>query len=159
MKKLIALMLCLVLALSMSVTAFAEGEQTGTTTISAEVPEASYTIHIPADTTLEYGNTSEQTIGGSLYVSDVTNVNTRIICNATGSALKNGSNYIPIVYLSKNNQQSTWNTYTVSGESENLFGIELYPDLRTIEFKVRVDNWTAAPGTYTATMTFNFSIA
>ena len=76
MKKFLSLVLTLVMVMSLSVTAFAAGEQSGTTTLTANIPNAaepSYTIHIPANTTLEYGNTDLQEIG-SVSVSDVTGV-------------------------------------------------------------------------------------
>ena len=66
MKKFLSFVLVLVMVCSLSVTAFAEGEQSGTTTLTANIPNEaapSYTIHIPADTTLEYGNTDKQLIG------------------------------------------------------------------------------------------------
>lgn len=66
MKKFMSLVLALVMVCSMSVTVFAAGEQTGTTTLTANIPNAaepSYTIRIPANMTLEYGNTGPQHIG------------------------------------------------------------------------------------------------
>lgn len=158
MKKLIALMLCLMLAFSMPVTAFAEGEQSGTTTLTAEVPEPtpSYTIHIPADTTLEYGNTEKQEIG-SFYISDPVNVNNHIVCDLTITALTNGSNTISVKYY------EDFLGEIESGESFSVY--DKYSD-GTID----MDDWTlfaqisqeawsgAAPGTYTATLTFQFSI-
>ncbi len=74
MKKFISFVLVLVMVMSLSVTAFAEGEQSGTTTLTANIPnaaETSYTLHIPSDTTITYGNTDMQLISGRLYVSDV----------------------------------------------------------------------------------------
>ena len=156
MKKLIALMLCLVLALSMSVTAFAEGEQTGTTTLTAEVPEPSYTIHIPADTTLTYGDTSFKTLG-DVYVSDLVNVNGRIIVIGNATALKNGSNYIPVTYQQESGGAVHYYV-TAVGESDKIAEWNVSDERGTI--KVSVDDWSGAvPGTYTATITWNFFIA
>ena len=75
MKKILSLVLVVVMLMSMTVTAFAAGEQSGTSKVNAVVPEPvpEYTIHIPADMTLEYGNTDYQAIG-KVYVSDVKNV-------------------------------------------------------------------------------------
>lgn len=68
MKKFLSLILALAMVACMSVTAFAAD---GTTVLTAEIPnEPSYTLHIPANMTLEYGNTGMQTIG-DLSVTDV----------------------------------------------------------------------------------------
>ena len=40
MKKLLTFILALVIVMSLSVTAFAEGEQSGTTTVTANIPNA-----------------------------------------------------------------------------------------------------------------------
>ncbi len=74
MKKMIALILSLVLVFSITATVSADGEQTGSMILTAEIPAPSYTIHIPADFTLEYGNTGKQVIG-TVYVTDVQNTN------------------------------------------------------------------------------------
>lgn len=73
MKKLLTLILALIMVMSLSVTAFAE---TGTTTLTVTVPNAaepSFTLRIPADTTLTYGSTEKQQVSGDLYVEDVQN--------------------------------------------------------------------------------------
>lgn len=73
MKKFLSLVLTLVMVMSLSVTAFAED---GTTTLTVEVPNAaepSYTLYIPADTTLTYGSTEPQRITDYLYVENVKN--------------------------------------------------------------------------------------
>lgn len=156
MKKLIALMLGLVMIFSLSTTAFADGEQTGTTTITAEVPEASYTIHIPADVALEYGNSSDQTIG-DVYVSNVVGEPT-IWLTTTYTDLSNGSSIIPVTYLRwidgiSFSLSSGDNISITSSVSE--YRIDKY----TITACVSDSDWAAAaPGTYTATMTFKFFI-
>jgi len=160
MKKLIALMLGLVLILSMSNTAFAAGEQTGTTTITAEVPEAPtplYTIHIPDDVTLTYLNGSPQTIG-KVYVSDVT-TDHNIYCKVTFTNLYNGSSYIPVSYQRKVdsdyfNIENGWTCGMYVIDEALGYGEERTEDLAAT---VTLDDWHAAsPGTYTATMTFSF---
>ena len=56
MKKILSLVLVVAMMMSMTVTAFAAvGDQSGTSTLTAVVPEPEYTIHIPANMTLEYG--------------------------------------------------------------------------------------------------------
>ena len=153
MKKLIALMLCLVLALSMSVTAFAAGEQTGTTTLTAEVPEPSYTIHIPADTTLEYKNTELQTIG-DVFVSDYDTVLNTIYCRITAQDLTSGSNTIPVVYKVSGSEMGSSHTYYVL---EKLGDGTFAPYTLDLSAEISQEAWAAAaPGTYTATLTFSF---
>ena len=153
MKKLIALMLGLVLILSMFTTAFAAGEQTGTTTITAEVPEPTYTMVIPADMTLEYGNTEAQEIG-VFCVSDIVGITDRdIVCHISVTDLTSAAGTISV-------------KYTVDGREVD----ELYDDFTVFDHYIpginnnhlyaQVTYWdSAAPGTYTATITFNFSIS
>ena len=72
MKKLTALFLTLVLALGIPATAFAAKDADGneTTTLTVTIPAPSYTLHVPADTTLTYGDTDYQDIG-TVKVTDV----------------------------------------------------------------------------------------
>ena len=61
MKKFMSLVLALVMVCSLSVTAFAAD----TTTLTATIPNStgpSYSVEIPADTVLAYGNTEMQNI-------------------------------------------------------------------------------------------------
>ena len=163
MKKLTALLLVLVLICSLSVTAFAAGEQTGTTTITAEVPEASYTIHIPADMTLEYGNTDIQDIG-TVYISDPVQVTGAIYVRINPSGnLINGSNSIPVTYWigSEGDYGRTF------GGSEGAINRVMYYGTNTSNpntyftdaIGAEIADWTAEPGTYTATITFEFRIS
>lgn len=161
MKKIVALLLTLVMLTGLTVTALAAGEKTGTTKLTAVVPDSDYTIHVPADMTLEYGNTSEQEIG-KVSVTIVSGT-FDLDCSVYGSALKNGSNYIPVTYHLIGEFGYADETKTVTGESTKIYSFIVfeYNDgnsyYKDIDCKVKVDNWTAEPGTYTATMTFNFS--
>lgn len=153
MKKLISMMLGLVLILSLSTTAFAAGEQTGSTTITAEVPEPTYTIVIPADMTLEYGNTEAQKIG-DFCVSNIVGITDRyVMCHISVTDLTSAVGTIPV-------------KYTVDGREVD----ELFEDFAVYDYTLpgyvnrhlyaTVTYWdSAAPGTYTATITFNFSIS
>ena len=70
MKKFLSLILALAMVACMSVTAFAADDPT--TTLTAEIPKPSYSLNIPANMTLKYGNTGMQTIG-DVSVTDVKN--------------------------------------------------------------------------------------
>ena len=150
MKKIVALLLALTMLTSLTVTALAAGEQSGTTTITAVVPGPSYTIKIPANKTLEYGNTEKQLLG-NVTVSDVADIpaGKKIGCKMAFQDLKCGTDTIPVQYL--------LNGYEINGDLEQAVygssGINLY----TLYAQVSEEAWTsAAPGTYTATITFNF---
>lgn len=167
MKKIIALILTLTLFICNVTAALAAGEQSGTTTLTAVVPGPSYTIHIPADTTLEYGNTEIQEIG-DYWVSDFVNIpelsgvkGIRIMLYVT--CLINGSDSIPVTYCYKTG--TDWSSpietnVTYSDGSKLITSSILREDYHGTEgVRVAADDWNSAtPGTYTATMTFNFSI-
>ena len=153
MKKIVALLLTLVMLSSLTLTALAAGEQTGTTTITAEVPGPTYTMVIPADMTLEYGNTEAQKIG-DISVSNVVGITDRyVMCHISVTDLTSAVGTIPV-------------KYTVDGlevdESFNEFEVydHTIPGYVEHPLYAKVTYWgSAAPGTYTATITFNFSIS
>ena len=77
MKKLLAILLALTLLLSLGVTAFADTYEEGTTsiqehtqTITVNAPALTWTLEIPADLVIEFGNT-DQIEMGYLKISDV----------------------------------------------------------------------------------------
>ncbi len=186
MKKRIALMLGLVMMFTLSAAGFAAGEQTGTTTLTVKVPEATYTIHIPANTTLEYDNTEKQEIG-KVYVTDVKGFNkVNFVLPYTDLINENdSSDTIPLVlydyyeydlteipelieeYLEdedfeilKNGNRKTTN-YTSMVFNTSLVGVS--PEFETgyaanVVF-AKVNDWSGAtPGaTYHAVITFKFS--
>ena len=155
MKKIVALLLALIIVSSLTMTALAAGEKTGTTKLTVVVPGFDYTIHVPADVTLEYNNTSDQTIG-DVYVSDVPGVCT-IYFKTTITDLSNGSSTIPVTY-------SAWLHGTAlsfsNGTIKQVYetdGTNTEDWTWTITARISASDWlAAAPGTYTATMTFNF---
>ncbi len=159
MKKIIALLLALVMLASLTVTALATGEQTGTTTLTAVVPEPSYTIHVPADMTLEFGNGEVQEVG-SFYVSDLVNVNRTISVLVTRSNLANGSNTIPVTYYFKSGS-ADWSIPSdgsVFGVYNKLSDGTMFTSTWKIGAQVTESDWTSAtPGTYTTTLTFKFN--
>lgn len=175
MKKFLSFVLVLVMVMSLSVTAFAEGEQSGTTTLTANIPNAaepSYTIHIPAGMTLEYGNTGKQLIG-NVYVTDVANYD-RVNVAAPYTDLVNTSDSTDIIPLTlysamdgaideiKPSDGSTveFGFWAACAYDRDLAG-EYEFDANgycTTPFYVEVSDWSGAtPGaTYKAVITFEF---
>ena len=151
----------------MSVTAFAADD--GTTVLTVEVPiEPSYTLHIPANMTLMYGNTEKQTIG-DLYVTDVDGydliwcapkytdlINTADSTDRISLVLYDDSDYYSQQELKKNGNEVQGNTtptlfiknfsqYTGWSDSYNNFSLS-----------AQVSDWSGAtPGaTYQSTITY-----
>ena len=168
MKKIVAFLLALVMLTSLTLIALAAGEKTGTTTLTAVVPEADYTIHVPANVTLEYGKTDEQMVG-DYWVSDFVNMPIAagehepfVNIKTVATCLSDGTNTIPVTYIFK--LDGSWEhtldhkVTNTSGEQITDMGItENYKS--TIGAMISAEDWaSAAPGTYTATITFNFSI-
>ena len=165
MKKFLSLILALVMVMSLSVTAFAEGEQSGTTTVTANIPNAatpSYTIHVPASMTLEYGNTDRQLIGGA-YVTDVTDVQ-------DGDWIALDSPYTMLINVEDSSDTLDWSLSLYYGAfysvrpNDGSAGIVnmIYRNgvYGTINYYAQVSDWSGAtPGaTYQAVITFQFYI-
>ena len=161
MKKILSLVLVIVMMMSMTVTAFAAGTQSGTSTVTAVVPEPvpEYTIHIPADMTLEYGNGERQLVG-EVSVTDAQNVPYRklIVAKMEATPLKSTEgNVIPVVFEYDRNdgdyKDITGNIATVYKEAEDEY-LTAY-----LYAQVTEEDWKAAkPGTYTSTITYDFKI-
>ena len=163
MKKILSLVLVVVMLMSMTVTAFAAGEQSGTSTVTAVVPDPEYTIHIPADMTLEYGNGARQLVG-EVFVTNVQNLpdEKSIFADMDATPLKSTEgNVIPAVF-----------EYRRDFDEEGYFNIDAYnpavcsqwgedSDYTTVYLYATVTaaDWEAAkPGTYTSTITYEFII-
>ena len=161
MKKILSLVLVVVMMMSMTVTAFAADEQSGTTTLTVEVPAppVEYTIHIPANMTLEYGNTDNQAIG-KVYASDVKNLaeGSRVWYNLTWTKLVKGEDTINLLVNYINDDTGNYNTvgsykrFAACDDTANH-------NPREKEFFACVPDWgNPVPGTYTATITWNFFV-
>ena len=160
MKKILSLILVAVMLMSMTVSAFAADKQSGTSTVTAVVPEPEYTIHIPADMTLEYGNGERQLVG-EMSVSDVKYIpyNRSVVVAITTTPLKSGDNEIPVVF-----------EFTVKGgvggyeDDLKTYAPFVYTydgEYKTVELCATVteEHWKKAkPGTYTSTITYEFRI-
>ena len=158
MKKIVALLLMLTIIISLTATALAKVEKSGTTVITAVVPEPDYTISIPADTTMTYGDSTNYKDLGRIYVSQVKNLTT-VNCTVSGTSLRNGTNYITISYSWKINDDEWKSAYVLDGSNKQLCTCELFNSNRynILNMKAYVMNWLPTePGTYTATLTFNF---
>lgn len=162
MKKILSLVLVIVMMMSMTVTAFAAGEQSGTTTLTVEVPEPvpEYTIHIPADMTLVYGNTDYQEIG-KVYASDVKNLAEGSIVRyrATWTNLVKGEDTIPLEVRFTDDDTGNYYTILNSGKGFAACDDTANHNPREFKFAARVSDWgNPVPGTYTATITWNFYV-
>ena len=160
MKKILSLVLVIVMMMSMTVTAFAADEQSGTSTVTAvvPVPPAEYTIHIPADMTLEYGNGERQLVG-EVSVTDVKNVpdGKDISARMEATPLKSTEgNVIPAVFEWRTKYGSEY--YNIPTYAPVLYTDDAY--INTYLYaQVTEEDWEAAkPGTYTSTITYNFWI-
>ena len=160
MKKILSLVLVIVMMMSMTVTAFAAGEQSGTSTVTAVVPEPEYTIHIPADMTLEYGNGERQPVGdisvsGVKYLPD----NKSIVVAITTTSLKStNGDEIPVVFEWKHEDDVGY--WVVDFREPFLYAQrnETYMTVNLCATVTEADWKAAKPGTYTSTITYSFYI-
>lgn len=162
MKKILSLVLVAVMMMSMTVTAFAAGEQSGTTTLTVEVPEPvpEYTIHIPANMTLEYGNTDYQEIG-KVYASDVKNVaeGSRVWYRVAWTNLVKGEDTIHLEVTYMDDYFGKYNGILTSVDRFAACDDTANHNPREFEFAAYVGDWgNPVPGTYTATVTWNFFV-
>ena len=162
MKKIVALLLALVMLTGLTVTALAAGEKSGTTKLTAKVPGPDYTIHIPADMELEYGNTDQQEIG-SVYVTDVENC-TEVVVRAPYTDLKNTSDETDTLSLILYYVTSS-DAYEVNKESgeRDVGGVPccyFSSNYYTLKYAAKVSDWSGATAgaTYQAVVTFNFNL-
>lgn len=175
MKKMIALMLSLVLVLGMSAAVYADEEPTASMTLTAEIPAPTYTIHIPADYTLEYGNTELQTIG-DVYVTDVSGLN-KISVKAPYTDLINTADATDTIPLALYEHYKNYNEpelvrkdgYDESNAREIVYEKGVNNNIYTnfdengytnVEYFAKVEDWSGATAgaTYQATVTFSFRI-
>ena len=162
MKKALSVILALVMALSLSIPAFAaENDKSGSTTIMATKaePELAYTIVIPTATTLDDEKHANVQLGGEEGVASITvttgnsKTNVYYTVDLTNATLTDGTNTITTTYA-----------YAQGGDYSALTGdtkVTVYEGgtVKDSTIQVTADDtaWAAAPaGTYTASVVFNF---
>ncbi len=166
MEKTIVLLLAIMLVISMAVTVFAVESQNGTTTLTANVPDAAYTIQIPADMELTFGISEPQEIG-TLTVSDCSHFRNgeAIYCLIEFTDLKFSDFVIPVKYTyvipERDNIEGE---LEATSESDRIYMLYKKDDSGNSEYfsmilyaNVSESDWEKAGyGQYTATMNFEF---
>ena len=183
MKKVITLALALLMVCSMSVTAFA-----ATTTLTTTVPEATYTLNIPANQEIPFGTTKASI--GNITVTDAQgfavgkNLNVTItydVFSAEGistqipytlSLYAEGDNSNSGAYNERNQELPTGSTITFAGTSagavEEVIKLETtysqggatkWIPVSYIRFNANSEDWgKALAGKYTTTITFTAEV-
>ena len=161
MKKILSLLLALTLLCSLSVTAFADtsGDQTVTLTVP-EAPSPTWTLNIPADTTVEYRAAST-----ALATPTITNVSDLdgliyVYIGYTGN-FSSGSNTIPFTLMGHGQTilKGDESSRSVMGIYRNESGYENYYPEGAMTLDITEDAWNAAaPGTYSTVITYTSEI-
>ena len=164
MKKTLSLILAMILVLSLSFTAFADDQ----TIITAEIPDNTpkYTLHIPADMTLEYNNTEKQLLG-NLYVTDCSGISS-LWCSAKYTDLINTADSSDTISLTMTDKAGRLirkkdgyidkinNPFTLYSSIYSILGWSSPYNTEPINAVVSSEAWEGAtPGaTYKATITY-----
>ena len=179
MKKAITLALALLMVCSMSVTAFA-----ATTTLTTTIPEATYTLNIPANQEIPYGTTEMKignvTVTESAGFADGKNLNVTITYEAfsatgistkipytlslyaagtaqTNTAIEELSSGTTISFIGKKDGTVATNT-TIKAKSPSASN-PVPADVTDIMFSALSEDWgKALAGEYTTTITFTSEV-
>ena len=181
MKKLFALLLAVVMVMTMATMVSAE-----TTTLTTEVPAAKYTMNIPADQKIEFGETATEI--GFVTITDATNFavgkNVKVTIEYTPFACEDVSTTIPFTLTAFDDAYTQYTTNELaiaSGDSVVFKGksdgtveketfiksyttsnsppqtFQFYAD--NCEVNVKSADWgKALAGAYTATITFTSEV-
>ena len=182
MKKLFALVLAAAMLTSMAtIASAAELTTTSTTTLTTTVQPASYTLNIPSEYNIDFGDTYQDI--GSVSITEATGFavgkNVKVTISYTDFTCENVSTTIPIA-LSLGNKDHTTKTVPVASGDSFLFkgtssgnveeynkqgfgtpGYEGYLNLNmnTLAVKTKSADWgKALAGEYTATITFTAEV-
>ena len=162
MKKTISIILSIVMVFAMTITCFAENA----VKITATVPEASYTVNIPSAVSIDKDNYGFAVIG-SASVKDIVHVSSSktISYVATGTDFSDGNGKtIPAKYYTTTQTSPTKDTSAevnnkVTGSISVFSGGAAVVTPTKICVGIEADDWlNAAAGTYTATLTYEFSV-
>ena len=133
-------------------------------TVFADDNTPTYTINIPTSVTLEYGKTDPQYIG-NVSVTDPQNFEAgqSVYVGMVGTNLKKGENEISVTYTYDCQYLSAYGVdisqrAMVYEKSDSSSHGDLYPTL-DLYATIAAGAWeTAAPGNYTATVTYTFAV-
>ena len=172
MKKIFAILLAVMMLASMATVASAAS----TTTLTTTVPAASYTLNIPADQKIPFGQ--EITNLGLITVSDssgfATGKNLQVTVNYDAFMCKEVSTQIPF-YLSAETENLSWDVAIRSGDAivfkgqtnGTVRGIATFRQegnngwyaMRSFNLIVNSEDWgKALAGDYTSTITFTAEV-
>ena len=159
MKKVLSVILSVALLMCMSVTAFAVEPNVHEQTVSVDIPlPYDYTVTMPADCSLTYGNTDWQHIGDVTVTSENwDNINNSDPYDGiqVGWSWNNDSNLKNVdgesIYFDR---ELKWN-----GQMLSIGGVRLTSD-DTVGFYLRVPDWSGAVEgtTYTKTITYRVQL-
>ena len=174
MKKLIPLLLTLTLLLSLSVTAhaaFLPGGQSGYTEILTEVPACTWTLEIPADTSIAFGTTEKE-----LGTVQITNIQNKRKKTSIEAFIKTDCLFRSTADISDPNNpafpfdirvERKWtDPFTIRGEgfvnrerTVTIVGMDLISNPSTLTILVDQDAWDSAPaGKYATYLQFTSRI-
>ena len=167
MKKIVSLILALTLSFCLPITVFADtgGVQTITTTVSASVP--TWTMNIPADTSIPEGST--QRFIGRISFSDIDiDITEAIVCSASATPLTHSGdgtstlNYWISATVFKDSVGQDIillgqlpDYYAFRGDTQETCYFDLYANIRWEDW---LEASRTAPGVYTSTVTYSSSL-
>lgn len=168
MKKVISFVLAVMLLASMVPTVFAANATPGTTTLTTTVPDAEYTLNIPADQEITFGATSTEI--GNVTVTNAKNFASgkNVEVTVTYDAFKSESVSTTIPFTLKYDSghvnspfdKPSGESFVFSGKSDGT--VEEKANLNSVKaliVAVSSANWgKALAGDYTATITFTAEV-
>ena len=168
MKKIVSIILVLVTVLSMGTMAFAES----TTVLTTTVPDATYTLNIPADMEIAYNTTSKQighiTVTDSQYFAEGKNVEVTITYSAFKSETVTTTIPFELEYTSDGTNRigeiPSGSSIVFDGKSngtvnEKAIGYDEDHRLSLLRVSILSSDWgKALSGDYAATITFTSKI-
>lgn len=170
MRKTLSFLLAVLLVVSMAPAAFAENATPGSTTLTTTVPAATYTLNIPADTTIPFG--AESTSIGNLTVTDSSGFaegkNLAVTVEYGEFTSKNVSTTIPYTLIicgltaSDSTALSSGKVLPFKGQSNGEVKEQaLYANkyISSMEIEVKSANWgKALGGDYSSLITFTAEV-
>lgn len=184
MKKVISFMLVVMLLVSIAPTAFAANATANTTTLTTNVPDAIYTLNIPADQEIEYGEITtgignvtitnakyfaagknlEVTVAYGPFASEEVNTTIpfKLVKYAWGSKYRISLDVMDndvLVFKGLSSEAETCINKYSGIPTTNTMGDDIFMDMEGIELVVNSTDWgKALAGDYKAAITFTAAV-